>query len=186
MLHDMFFLGPSVAEKVLRAILIYGFLLIALRAGGKRELGQLNTMDFIVLLAVANAVQNGIIGDDDSVTGAVIGATALLLVNGLAAFAASRSRQARKLLVGAPTPLVVDGVPIERNLRRQRLTIDDILQSVAEAGGSSLADVRRCVIEPNGRIAVVLADRGVTKGDLAMLRAQLDRIEQAVGRDERP
>lgn len=182
MSHDMFSLGPSALEKVLRAVLIYVFLLVALRAGGKRELGQLNTMDFIVLLAVANAVQNGIIGDDNSVTGAVIGATALLLVNGLAVFAASRSRQARKVLVGTPTPLVVDGVPIERNLRRQRLTIDDVMQSVAEAGGSSLADVRRCLLEPNGRIVVVLADHGVAAGEIAVLRAQLDRIERAVQR----
>ena len=77
MLHDLFSMGPSVGEKILRAVLIYVFLLAALRVGGKRELGQLNTMDFVVLLAVANAVQNGIIGQDDSVTGAIIGATSL-------------------------------------------------------------------------------------------------------------
>ena len=156
MWHELFSLTPSVLEKVLRAVLVYGFLLAALRLGGKRELGQLNTMDFIVLLAVANAVQNGIIGNDNSITGAVIGATTLFIVNGLASAAAVRSPGVRRLLVGMPTVLVVDGVVNKRNLRRERLSLDDLTQAVSEAGGSSVDEVHRCVIEPNGHMAVTL------------------------------
>ena len=72
----------STVEKLVRPVLIYGFLVIALRLAGKRELAQLNSLDFVVLLAVANAVRNGIIGDDDSVTGAVLGASVLFVLNG--------------------------------------------------------------------------------------------------------
>ncbi|MEY4079817.1 MAG: hypothetical protein RL430_247, partial [Actinomycetota bacterium] len=80
MWHELFHLTPSVLEKILRAVAVYAFLLVALRLGGKREMGQLNMMDFVVLLAVANAVQNGIIGDDNSITGAVIGAATLFVI----------------------------------------------------------------------------------------------------------
>ncbi|HZA79760.1 MAG TPA: hypothetical protein VE623_25555 [Acidimicrobiales bacterium] len=77
MWHDIVQLDVSTVEKLVRPVLIYGFLVIALRLAGKRELAQLNSLDFVVLLAVANAVRNGIIGDDDSVTGGVLGASAL-------------------------------------------------------------------------------------------------------------
>ena len=84
MWNAMFDLHLNLGEKVIRAVVIYLFLVIALRLVGKRELTQLNTLDFVVLLAVANAVQNGLIGEDNSVTGAVAGATVLfLLASGL-------------------------------------------------------------------------------------------------------
>ena len=177
MWHDMFSLGPTVGEKILRAFLIYGFLLVALRVGGKRELGQLNTMDFIVLLAVANAVQNGIIGEDNSITGAVIGAATLFVINGVASVGVSRSHLLRRLLVGSPTPLVESGVVNTRNLRRLRMTEDDVLQAVVEAGGDGFADVERCVIEPNGHIAVTLVEHDASAAQLAEVKAQLERIE---------
>src|SRR3954451_9331208 len=81
--HDLWALGPSVAEKVIRAALIYLFLIAALRILGKREIAQANTLDFLVLLLVANAVQNGIIGNDNSVSGALIGAATLFAMNRL-------------------------------------------------------------------------------------------------------
>src|SRR5215467_10151924 len=79
--HDMFVLGLPVAEKILRPILVYVFLVVGLRLAGKRELAQLNPFDLVVLLTLSNTVQNAIIGDDNSVTGGVIGAATLLLIN---------------------------------------------------------------------------------------------------------
>src|SRR5580704_5562103 len=79
--HDMFVLGLPVAEKIIRPVLVYLFLVVGLRLAGKRELAQLNTFDLVVLLTLSNTVQNAIIGDDNSVTGGVIGAATLLLVN---------------------------------------------------------------------------------------------------------
>ena len=151
-------MGPSVLEKVLRAALIYVFLLVALRIGGRRELGQLNAMDFVVLLAVANAVQNGIIGQDDSVTGAIIGASSLFLLNEAAAFVVARNRTAHRLLVGSPTTLVEKGVLLENALRRQRMSVSDLMIALEENGAAGLDEVERCIIEPNGKIVVTLRE----------------------------
>ena len=78
---SIFHLGIPASERIIRAVLIYAFMVVALRVVGKRELGQSNTLDLIVLLLVANAVQNGIIGNDNSVTGAIIAASTLFVVN---------------------------------------------------------------------------------------------------------
>src|SRR6266478_2279639 len=80
-LHDMFVLGLPLAEKILRPIVVYVFLVIGLRLAGKRELAQLNPFDLIVLLTLSNTVQNAIIGEDNSVTGGLIGAATLLTLN---------------------------------------------------------------------------------------------------------
>src|ERR671934_2813880 len=79
--HDLFALGLPITEKILRPVVIYFFLIIGLRFAGKRELAQLNPFDFVVLMTLSNTVQNGIIGDDNSVSGAMIGAGSLLVVN---------------------------------------------------------------------------------------------------------
>src|SRR5438045_9396874 len=81
LLHDMFFLGVPVAEKLLRPVIVYFFLIAGLRLAGKRELAQLNPFDLVVLLTISNTVQNAIIGEDNSVTGGLIGAATLLIVN---------------------------------------------------------------------------------------------------------
>src|SRR5271155_775195 len=78
---DMFVMGLPLAEKILRPIVVYAFLVISLRLSGKRELVQLNPFDLVVLLTLSNTVQNAIIGDDNSVSGGIIGATSLLAVN---------------------------------------------------------------------------------------------------------
>src|SRR5258708_38488853 len=79
--HDLLHPDVSILEKILRPILVYFFLVISLRLAGKRELSQLNPFDLVVLLTLSNAVQNAIIGNDNSVTGGIIGASTLLLVN---------------------------------------------------------------------------------------------------------
>ena len=122
MWHDIFHLDVSVAEKLVRPILIYGFLAVALRLAGKRELAQLNSLDFVVLLAVANAVQNGIIGDDDSVTGGVLGASALFVFNGALAVVLFRRPKLRCLAEGTPRTLVSMGVVDLGALRKEGLT----------------------------------------------------------------
>src|SRR3982750_994279 len=78
---NMFVLAVPLAEKILRPVLVYAFLIVGLRLAGKRELAQLNPFDLVVLLTISNTVQNAIIGDDNSVTGGVIGAATLLILN---------------------------------------------------------------------------------------------------------
>src|SRR5512147_1828863 len=79
--HDMFVLGLPVLEKILRPLAVYAFLVVGLRLAGKRELAQLNPFDLIVLLTISNTLQNAIIGEDNSITGGIIGAATLLAVN---------------------------------------------------------------------------------------------------------
>src|SRR3954452_15459895 len=124
MWNAMFDLHLSLGEKLIRAVAIYLFLVIALRLVGKRELSQLNTLDFVVLLAVANAVQNGLIGADNSVTGAVLGASVLFAVNTALAWVVFRSRRLQGLLEGTPTLLIQDGQILEEALEREELSRD--------------------------------------------------------------
>src|SRR5579884_4289212 len=107
----IFHLQVSLGEKALRTVLIYLFLLIAFRFFGKRELGQANTLDLVVLLLVANAVQNGIIGNDVSVTGAIVGAIVLFGLNTLFARGVFRFPWLSQLLEGEPSVLIDDGKP---------------------------------------------------------------------------
>ncbi len=92
--HDLLIPGVSLAEKIVRPILVYIFLVVGLRLAGKRELAQLNPFDLVVLLTLSNAVQNAIIGDDNSVLGGIVGASTLLLVNYVVVVIAYRNRSA--------------------------------------------------------------------------------------------
>src|SRR3954464_11192418 len=118
----LFHMGITVGEKALRAVLIYVFLLFALRLLGKREISQQNTLDLLVILLVANAVQNGIIGNDNSVTGAVVGAAVLFALHRLFGALASRYPWADRLLEGTPSYLVKDGQMVAGNLRHEQIS----------------------------------------------------------------
>lgn len=148
----MFHLDLPVLEKILRAVIVYAFLVVALRLAGKREMAQLSSADFIVLLAVANAVQNGIIGNDNSVTGGIIGATALFAVNGTLVALLFRSSAARRVVEGSATTLVDDGHFVEPALKRTQVTHHDVLVAARRAGMSSLEETKSVVLEPNGTI----------------------------------
>src|SRR5580692_10087273 len=101
-LHDMFWMTVPVAEKILRATIVYLALMLGIRLAGKRELAQLNPFDLIVLLTLSNTVQNAIIGDDNSVTGGLLGAATLLLVNYLIVRTVYRSATLQRLFGGEP------------------------------------------------------------------------------------
>src|SRR5690348_13546475 len=109
MWSDMFVLALPVAEKILRPILIYLFLVIGLRLAGKRELAQLNPFDLIVLLTLSNTVQNAIIGDDNSVTGGLLGAATLLALNYVVVRFLYRHEQIERLVEGDSVMLVENG-----------------------------------------------------------------------------
>ncbi|MGI9092826.1 MAG: DUF421 domain-containing protein [Mycobacteriales bacterium] len=155
MWSNMWSLHLSVGEKVLRAVVIYLFLVVALRLAGKRELAQLNTLDFIVLLAVANAVQNGLIGNDNSVTGALVGAAVLFVLNGALAFVLFRASRLRKLAEGTPTVLIRDGVVDRAAMRKQEISDEDLLTEVQSAGASKVDEVQTASLEPSGKVVVI-------------------------------
>jgi uncharacterized membrane protein YcaP (DUF421 family) len=115
---DMFVMAAPIAEKILRPIAVYFFLVIGLRLAGKRELAQLNPFDLVVLLTLSNTVQNAIIGDDNSVTGGIIGAATLLLVNFLVIRFLFRHEKIDRVVAGEPTLLIDHGKIIEENMSK--------------------------------------------------------------------
>ena len=143
---------------MIRSILIYALLVVALRVAGKRELGQTNTLDLVVLLLVANAVQNGIIGNDLSVTGAAIGAVTLFAINSLLNRSVYRFRPLRRLLEGDPTPLILEGKPLRDQLRRQRISLPELRAIARRQGFEKLADVRTAILETNGTVSMFKED----------------------------
>jgi len=150
--HDMFVLGLPVAEKILRPIVVYAFLVVGLRLAGKRELAQLNPFDLVVLLTLSNAVQNAIIGDDNSVTGGVIGAATLLLINhGVVRYLYSHDRIDR-LVEGDSDVLIDEGVVNEARLKKELITLSEFESAAHKQGFRSLDEVERAVLEPGGSI----------------------------------
>jgi uncharacterized membrane protein YcaP (DUF421 family) len=150
----MFSLPVPVVEKVLRAVIVYAFLVVGLRLFGKRELAQLNPFDLVVLLSLSNTVQNAIIGDDTSLIGGLIGALALFTTNYLVIRFLFKHRRLDQLLEGKPTVLIEHGRPISRNLAAELLTESELLMVLNRQDFNSFDEVERCVLEPGGTFAV--------------------------------
>ena len=142
-----------------RTTIIYLTLLILLRAAGKRELGQLTPFDLVVLLVISNAVQNAMVGPDTSLTAGIVAAATLVFVNYLVNRAAGRFTWIRGRVFGAPTVLVSRGELIMENLRRERVTVDEVLQALREHGVANVAHTRLAVLEVDGTISVIPTDQ---------------------------
>ena len=151
--HDMFFLGLPILEKVLRPIVVYVFLIAGLRLAGKRELAQLNPFDLVVLLTISNTVQNAIIGDDNSVTGGIIGGGTLLVINYVVVRFLYEHERLDRLVEGDPDVLVDSGVVLTDHLRRELITSNELEAAAHKQGFASLDEVDRAVLEPGGSIA---------------------------------
>jgi len=152
-LHDMFWMGVPVIEKIFRATVVYLALMLGIRLAGKRELAQLNPFDLIVLLTLSNTVQNAIIGDDNSVTGGLLGAATLFTLNYLIVRISYRSPRLQKLFGGEPDVLIRHGHIIHHNLEREMITREELLAAAHRQGLASLAEVDKCVLEPTGTLS---------------------------------
>src|SRR2546426_2319103 len=124
--QDMFVLGVPFAEKILRPIVVYVFLVVGLRLAGKRELAQLNPFDLVVLLTLSNTVQNAIIGNDNSVTGGIIGATTLLVVNYIFVRFLYRYERLDRLIEGDAEVLIENGKLCHDMLKKELITITEL------------------------------------------------------------
>lgn len=176
MFHDLWVPDVSVAEKVIRPILVYFFLLIALRLGGKRELGQLTGFDLVVLLMLSNAVQNAIIGNDNSVTGGFVGAATLLMTNYLVVRLAYRYPQIERWVEGRPTLLLRDGQMIPKNLAKETINEAELRTVLRRQGFENLAEIRAAILETSGAITVERAVDLPTDVEANILE-RLERIE---------
>lgn len=152
---DMMLPGVSIAEKILRPILVYLFLIIGLRLAGKRELAQLNPFDLVVLLTISNTVQNAIIGNDNSLLGGLLGATTLLTVNWLVVRWTFRHPRIERLVEGTPSVLIDGGVVDHAALAREFVTVDELSTAARRQGLLSLDDADRAVLEPGGTLTFV-------------------------------
>ena len=150
MWSEIFAVGVPVVEKILRPVLVYFFLVFVLRVFGKRELAQLNPFDLVVLLSPSNTVQNAIIGNDNSLTGGLIGAFALLGMNYLVVRFLFRHRRLDQLFEGKPTVLVEHGHVHQHALAKELLTRAELMTVLHRQGFDSIEDVERCVLEPGG------------------------------------
>jgi uncharacterized membrane protein YcaP (DUF421 family) len=148
--QDMFRLSLPVAEKILRPLIVYGFLVVALRIFGKRELAQLNPFDLVVLLTLSNTVQNAIIGEDNSVIGGLVGAFTLLAVNYVVVRFLFQHRRLDQILAGEPTVFIEHGQIDRAALAKELLTEAELLTVAHRQGFASLDEIRRCVLEPGG------------------------------------
>ena len=144
--HDLFVPQVSLLEKFLRAFLVFAFLVVALRLGGKRELGQINVLDLAVLLLASNALQNAMIGADNSLVGGVVGATTLFAANYAFARLVFRSRRASRILEGSATILLEHGELHERALRSEAITVEELHAAALERGFASLGEVDLIVL----------------------------------------
>ena len=152
LIHDMFFLGLPIAEKILRPVAVYGFLIVGLRLAGKRELAQLNPFDLVVLLTISNTVQNAIIGDDNSVTGGVIGAATLLVVNHWVVRFLYGHERLDQLIEGAADVLIDNGVIQMDRLRKELITQGELEAAAHKQGFASLDEIDRAILDPGGSI----------------------------------
>ncbi len=145
----------SIPEKILRTIVVYFFLLVGLRLAGKRELGQLNAFDLVVLLLLSNTVQNAIIGPDDTLTGGLIGATTLIIVNWIVVRFLYSHPDLDKIVEGEADCLVRDGKILYENLKKETITVSELELAARKQGFASLDDVDKAMLEVGGALTFV-------------------------------
>lgn len=141
-------------EKIVRPLIVYFAMVLLLRIFSKRELAQLNPIDFVLLLLISEAVQNAIIGDDTSLSGGVIGVATLLGVNYLMAFIKFRVPRAEKLIEGSPIILIENGKPKNDVLKSAMLTEDDLEVIAHEEGLEKSDEIEKLTLDPNGTFLV--------------------------------
>src|SRR5271155_4691539 len=151
----MFVMGLPLLEKILRPIIVYAFLVVGLRLSGKRELVQLNPFDLVVLLTLSNTVQNAIIGDDNSVSGGIIGATSLLVINYLVVRFLYGHKKLEQIVEGQSDVLVQNGRVQAARLKKELITMPQLEAAARKQGFESLAEVDKCVLEPSGTLTFV-------------------------------
>jgi uncharacterized membrane protein YcaP (DUF421 family) len=174
----MFQMPLPILEKLLRPAIVYLALVVLLRIFGKRELAQLNPFDLVVLLSLSNTVQNAIIGDDNSVSGGIIGAFGLLAINWLVVRALFRSPRLTRMMEGRSTLLIRNGQIDRKALERESLTREELLEVVHHQGFEGLDKVCKCELEPNGTFYVEAFEPSVADQRHDELLARLDGLQR--------
>jgi uncharacterized membrane protein YcaP (DUF421 family) len=180
MFDSMFHLPLPVLEKIIRPIIVYLFLIGFLRLFGKRELAQLNPFDLVVLLSLSNTVQNAIIGNDNSVSGGVIGAFSLLAINWLLTLLLFKLPKVDAALEGTKTVLIRNGVVDPEALKKETMTEAELLSVVHKQGLDYFTEVEICALEPNGSFYVEAIKPSREEVHTAALKDALEQLTREV------
>jgi uncharacterized membrane protein YcaP (DUF421 family) len=151
-LANVFDLDVGADDKILRSLLVFIFLAAALRLGGKRELAQINVLDLAVLLLASNALQNALIGNDNSVTGGVIGAATLFVANYVFVRLTFRHARVRRILEGRPRVLLRNGKLDRRAMDKEAITQEELEDQLLDKGMTSFDGVGLIILETNGKL----------------------------------
>ena len=145
----------AVVEKIVRSLVVYGFLLVAFSKAGKRQLGQLTAFDLVVLLIISNVLQNAAIGSDNSLGGGLLGATVIMALNFLVAWLTFRHKRMERLVANAPTVIVKHGQVLHANLDREHMSMTELRAALRKEGITTMSEVRHAILEEDGHVSVI-------------------------------
>jgi uncharacterized membrane protein YcaP (DUF421 family) len=154
-MHELFTLSAPWWVFVLRAVAVYALVMLLVRLSGKRAVGQFTPFDLVLLILVGNAVQNGMNGGDNSLSGAVILAVSLMLLNYAVAWLTARSRAVERVVEGAPVVLAHDGVVYDAVLAHELVSEDDFREAMRLNNIASVDEIGLALLETNGNISVL-------------------------------
>jgi uncharacterized membrane protein YcaP (DUF421 family) len=165
---DLFHSTIPLSEFVIRALAVYLFVLLMLRLGGKRQLAQMSPTEFVAVLLISNAVQNSMNGGDNSLIGGFVLALVLIIASTAISYLTFRSKKFRHVFEGVPTILVHCGKLIEQNLKKERITKDELTSMLRRQDVHHLDVIQEAILEPDGGLTILL------KNDLLNSRKKLD------------
>jgi uncharacterized membrane protein YcaP (DUF421 family) len=157
-MSHLFVPEASVAALIVRAAVVYGFLVVALRVAGRRELAQMTSFDLILLLVISNAVQNSMNAGDNSLAGGLVSAVTLIALNWLVGYATWRWRRVERVIQGEPIRIVTDGRVHVGALRRELLTLAELRSALRKQGIMRITDCKHVTLEPDGTLTAVRRD----------------------------
>jgi uncharacterized membrane protein YcaP (DUF421 family) len=169
----LFRFGTPAWEIAIRTAIVYLAILFGLRLFGKRQLGQMSTGDLVMILLIANAVQNAMVGPDVSLSGGLVAAAVLLVMNFAVVRLLGLTPLGERLLEGGPTLLVKDGALVPHGLRHEGLAPEEVETAIREHGITDVSGVRAAYLEPDGTISVIPIDVQPLRG-----RRRVKRVRQ--------
>jgi len=177
---DLWIPGEPILLKIVRPLIIYFFLVFGLRVAGKRELAQMNPFDLVVLLTLSNTVQNAIIGNDNSVTGGMIGAVTLITVNHLVVKFLYNHERLDRFVEGDPVVLIEGGKIVDEHCAGELVTHAELEAAAHKQGFSSVEEVERAVLEPGGVLSLFGKKPDVDTMRMSELRSRLEEIQRSI------
>jgi len=147
-------LSTGVGELILRAVIVYSFLFVLLRLGGKKHVGEMSPFDLVVLLILSETVQGSLLGDDKSLIGGLISASVLVVISHLVGYFSWRSKKAERFFEGTPKVLVRNGRISTETMAQEKITHSELMEALRREGCSSVSKVRFALLENDGTITV--------------------------------